>query len=660
VSGVGIVYRLTKDGVAFTTVHDFAASAADGGYPQCQLTKSSAGDLYGVTPTGGGASDGTLYKVSSTGVYSQLHAFDGNAGKAPTTSPILAADGKLYGTTQLGGSSGLDTGVVYKYDLTANTISVFSEFDGIDGYYPNALTQGADKSFYGTSQYGGVTNREAGFTNGSGSAFKITTAGVLSLLYSFSLHTGYNPYGRTVQGPDGRFYGTTVYGGYYDNGTIYKTDANGSMTILHHFNNAQPLYEGSGPIAGLIVGKDGNLYGSTRAGGVYGNGTIFKVTTAGVFTVVYDLRASQGYNIVAPLLQGKDGNFYGACSSGGANGRGTVFKLAGTTLTVLHQFTTINGQGYYPEGGLAQDTTGNLYGTTTSGGANSVGTLYEINTTGTSFNTIYSFSSGTGSLGNYPNTQLLYSGGAMYGTAQAGGANGDGTIFKFTPSTTSVTPTDLHDFASATEGYYPLYGLALGPDDKFYGSTSYGGVNGGGVAYSIDTSNNFTSLYSFNITPGNGAYSPSDGAIVGSDNNLYLSTRTAGDFNQGTFDTIDISLHFAVNVSTLVTVTLGALTLSGGTYHGHLTVTNTGKTTILGPLNVVLTGLTEGTILVNKTGDVPSGYGTSTGKPYIQADPHGSAHGIFALGAGKSVTIPVHFSANTGVSAASQTYLRRF
>ena len=291
--GVGTVYSLTKDGVTFTDIHDFGASAADGYYPQSQLTKSSAGDLYGVTYYGGGAYDGTLYKVSSAGVYSQLYTFDGNAGKAPYTSPILAADGKLYGTTRAGGSSGLDTGIVYKYDLTANTISVFSQFDGINGYYPNALTQGADKSFYGTSQYGGFTNREAGFTNGSGSAFKITTAGVISLLYSFYTHTGYNPYGRTVQGPDGQFYGTTYYGGYYDNGTIYKSDANGSMTILHHFNNNRPGYEGYYPQAGLIVGTDGNLYGSTIAGGVYGNGTIFKVTTAGVLTVLYNLRVSR-------------------------------------------------------------------------------------------------------------------------------------------------------------------------------------------------------------------------------------------------------------------------------------------------------------------------------------------------------------------------------
>jgi len=661
-NGVGVVYSLTKDGLTFTDVHDFSASA-DGAYPESQLTKSSTGTLYGVTYYGGASNDGTLYKVSSTGVYSQLYAFDGNYGSQPYWQPIIAADGKLYGVTQAGGSNGIGyygAGVVYKYDLTANTISVFSTFDGINGYYANAITQGTDKNFYGTSQYGGKTSAEAGFSNGNGSAFKISSTGTLSLIYSFYTHTGFNSYGRLVQGPDGQFYGTTYSGGYYNQGTIYKSDANGNMTILHHFNNYQPVYEGYNAQAGLIVGKDGNLYGATASGGIYGYGTIYKISTTGTFTVLYNLKGIQGYNIQAPLLQGTDGNFYGVCYQGGVNGVGTIFKLAGSTMTILHQFANANGQGIYPQYGLAQDSSGNLYGATYQGGANSVGTLYEINTTGTSFNTIYSFTSGTGNKGYYPYAGLLYSGGTMYGMTQSGGANSYGTIFKFTPATSSVTPTVLHDFAYATDGYYPRYTLAAGPDGKFYGTALYGGVNSGGTTFSIDTSNNFTALYSLSNAVATNAYYPQDGVIVGSDNNLYVTTRSGGDFSLGTIDTIDISLHYAVNVTTSVTVTLGALTLSGGTYNGNLTVKNIGATTILGPVNVVLTNLTGGTTLVNKTGDVPSGYGTATGKPYIQAAPAGSAHGIFALAKNQSVTIPVKFSANTGTSAVSQTWLRRF
>ena len=659
-NGYGTVYSLGKDGANYTDIHDFGGTdSADGASPWSQLTKSSSGDLYGTTVYGGGANDGTLYKISSAGIYSRLYTFDGNAGQFPYSQPIIATDGNLYGTTRNGGS-GIGAGVVYKYDLGANTISVFATFDGTDASSPNAITQGADKSFYGTSESGGLTYSQSNFYLGNGSAFKVSSTGRTSLLYSFYTHSGYTPIGRTVQGPDGHFYGTTSAGGYHDNGTIYKSDASGKVTILHHLNNTPLAFEGDSPQAGLIVGRDGSLYGSTTSGGRYSCGTIFKISTGGSFSVLYSLEQSQGSHIYAPLMQGEDGNFYGVASSGGANGYGTAFKLTGKTLTVLHHFANIDGQATSPQSGLAQDAIGNLYGTTLSGSTNGGGAIYELNTSGTSFNTVYIFGKEPRSKGANPSSALLYTSGTMYGTTTYGGANNFGTIYKFTPSVTAVKLTVLHDFDSATDGDSPAYTLALGPDGKFYGTTSNGGPNGGGVAYSLDKSNNFTNLYSFSNAVPTGAYRPSDGVIVGSDNNLYLTTRGGGDFGQGTFDTLDISLHFAVKVSASVSVTLGALTLKDGVYHGNLTVTNTGKTTILGPLNVVLTGLTGGTTLVNKTGDVPSGYGASTGKPYIQADPHGSAHGIFALGAGKSVTIPVQFSVGTGVSASSQTYLRRF
>ncbi len=657
-NGYGTVYSLSKDGTNYTNIHDFGGTEnADGANPWSQLTRSNSGNLYGTTPTGG-ANDGTLYKISPAGTYTRLYTFDGNAGQLPYSQPIIAADGNLYGTTYYGGS-GIGAGVVYKYDLAANTISVFATFDGTDAFMPNAITQGTDKNFYGTSEAGGLTYNHPGFGQGYGSAFKVSSTGSVTLLYSFYSHPGYSPSGRVVQGPDGHFYGTTSEGGYHDNGTIFKSDANGKVTILHHFNN--PFFmDGNSPQAGLIVGKDGSLYGSTTSGGRYSCGTIFKISTGGSFHVLYSLTQSQGSHIYAPLMEGKDGSFYGVASSGGANGYGTAFKLAGSTLTILHHFANIDGQAAYPQSGLAQDTAGNLYGTTESGSTNGAGAIYELNTSGTSFNTVYSFGKGPRSMGANPSSALLYAGGAMYGTTTYGGANNFGTIYKFTPSVNAVKLTILHDFDSTTDGDFPAYTLALGPDNKFYGTTLFDGPNGAGVAYSLDKSNHFTNLYSFSNTVQTGAYGPLDGVIVGSDNNLYMTTRGGGDFGQGTFDTIDISLHFAVKVSASVSITLDPLTLKDGAYHGHLTVKNIGTTTILGPLNVVLTSLTGGTTLVNKTGDVPSGYGASSGKPFIQADPHGSAHGIFALGAGKSITIPVEFSANTGISANSQTYLRRF
>jgi len=459
--------------LTFTDLHDFAASL-DGANPWSQLTKSSAGDLYGTTvyggSRGGGSEDGTLYKISSNGIYSQLYAFDGNAGQNPVWQPIIATDGKLYGTSWAGGS-GVGTGTVYQYDLSSNTMSIFANFDGINAYYPNAITQGIDKNFYGTSQYGGLTNREVGFVNGSGSAFKVSSIGTITLLVSFHINIGgYNPNGM-VQGPDGQFYGTTDSGGYYSEGTVYKSDANGKVTILHHFNSSRPVYEGAHPVAALIVGKDGNLYGSTTLGGVYGNGTIYKISKSGAFSVLYSLQATQGQDLEAPLMQGKDGFLYGvAKNGGGGDSYGTIFKLAGSTFTVLHHFANINGQGCYPLGGLTQDSVGNLYGTTGYGGVNGGGTIYEINTSGTSFNTIYSFNASIGNIGYIPTGSLIYTEGVMYGTTLSGGlfgiydgSSGDnygGTIYKFTPMTTTIAPIDVHDF-SRYIGLAQGYGLSL-------------------------------------------------------------------------------------------------------------------------------------------------------------------------------------------------------
>ena len=662
-NGFGTVYSLTRDGGTFTDIHDFTGSPdADGGSPQSQLTRSSAGTFYGTTPSGLYTGGGTLYKISSTGIYSLLYSFDGFAGQGPTWQPILAADGKLYGTTIKGGSgigTGFCAGVVYRFDLSTNRISTFAEFNGIDGCLPNAITQGTDKNFYGTGEHGGLTSPKPSLAEGKGSAFKISSTGTVSLLYSFHARPGHYPYG-TVQGPDGQFYGVTSEGGYFERGTIYKCDASGNITILHHFNQ-EGQQDGYTPKASLIVGKDGCLYGSTYFGGEFDNsGTIFKVTTDGVFTRLCSLRAPEGANITAPLLEGKDGCLYGVAYHGGIDEYGTLFKVSGGNFILLHCFTYDKMDGGFPQYGLAQDGAGNIFGTTVNGGMLGGGTVFEMNTSTATYKCLCSFGTEAGNPGNSPYSTLLYAGGVMYGTNMYGGANGTGTIFKFTPSVSTFNLTVMHDFKVWPEGSNPVEGLSVGPNGMLYGTTYSGGSDNGGTVYSIDSANNFTTLYKFSIIPLTNASVPKHGVIVGSDNNLYLTTIYNGDFGAGTFDTLDIGLHFAVKVSASVSVTLGTLTLKDGTYHGHLTVTNTGKTTILGPLNVVLTGLTGGTTLVNKTGDVPSGYGASTGKPYIQADPHGSAHGIFALGAGKSVTIPVQFSVGTGVSASSQTYLRRF
>jgi|ERR1039458_8279362 uncharacterized repeat protein (TIGR03803 family) len=193
--------------------------------------------------------------------------------------------------------------------------------------------------------------------------FDAQAAIFFTTLHSFQVATnGANPEAGLVQGSDGNFYGTTSAGGAYGYGTVFEITTNGALAILHSFTNGT---DGVGPVAGLVQGKDGNFYGTTSAGGVDGDGTVFEITASGVLTGLHSFTGGEdGSQPMAGLVQGSDGNFYGTTSAGDAYGYGNVFKLTTNgALTTLHSFT--NGtDGASPVAGLVQDSNGNFYGTT--------------------------------------------------------------------------------------------------------------------------------------------------------------------------------------------------------------------------------------------------------------------------------------------------------
>lgn len=175
---------------------------------------------------------------------------------------------------------------------------------------------GADHNLYGTTSIGGTT--------GHGTVFKITPAGTLTTLYNFSGADGSNPWGTLAVGTDGNFYGTTSLGGAFSQGTVFQITPAGSLKTIHSFNGA----DGQGPLDGLALGADGNFYGDAQTGGsgiLFG--TIFKITTGGIFTVLHNFMGTDGAFPYAGLTQGADGNLYGTTSGGGQDAAGTVFKL---------------------------------------------------------------------------------------------------------------------------------------------------------------------------------------------------------------------------------------------------------------------------------------------------------------------------------------------
>jgi uncharacterized repeat protein (TIGR03803 family) len=262
------------------------------------------------------------------------------------------------------------------------TFTTLHSFGGTDGRESNAgLVQATNGNLYGTTYYGG--------TKDSGEVFEITPAGTLTTLHSFcsksSCTDGEYTYATPVQGTDGNFYGTTYLGGSKELGTVFKITPSGTLTTLYTFGGT----DGSQPLAGLVQGSDGNFYGTTYMGGSQGDGEIFKITPSGTLNTLHSFcsRAAckDGRNPFAGLVQGTDGNLYGTTLEDGAKGFGTVFKITPSgTLTTLHSFCTQSGcpEGQFPQTGLVQATSGNLYGTTITGGTYGDGTIFEITQSG--------------------------------------------------------------------------------------------------------------------------------------------------------------------------------------------------------------------------------------------------------------------------------------
>ena len=265
----------------------------------------------------------------------------------------------LYGGTY-------NFGTIFKITSTG-TLTILRHFNSLtDGANPyGSLTIGTDGNFYGLTSTGG--------TSSYGTIFKITPAGVFTVLRHFSITAdGANPQGSLVLGSDGNFYGITRRGGVAGWGTIFKSDPRGTYTVLRSLANATDGRTCYGSLAGST---DGNFYGITSTGGTFTNGTIFKVTPSGTYTVLRNMKATTDGSSNTNSLVSSGGFLYGLCFYGGTNGQGTIIKISTTgTFTVLRNLNYLT-DGSIPKGSLIVGTDRNLYGMNGSGGANAGGTV---------------------------------------------------------------------------------------------------------------------------------------------------------------------------------------------------------------------------------------------------------------------------------------------
>jgi uncharacterized repeat protein (TIGR03803 family) len=326
--GVGTVFHMDTNGVV-KLVYAFPNGIngnwpAEGSLPYAALVQGTNGLLYGTAVAGGSTGDGTVFRMSTNGTGTVAWSLtSGSSGSAPYGGLVQGRDGNFYGTTRQIGAEGfgalwLGYGTVFK--LTANgSLTAIHSFSYEDGAYSaSTLVQDADGSFYGTTQGGG--------TNGGwGTIFRITPTGILTSLFSFANTNGALPFAGLAQDSGGTFYGTTTAGGAYGAGTVFKLAADGTFTSLYSFTGGN---DGSNCYGGLLLASDGNLYGTAESGGVYGLGTVFRITTDGRLATLVSFDGYQGANPECTLIQGTDGHLYGTTQNGGANGWGAIFRLS--------------------------------------------------------------------------------------------------------------------------------------------------------------------------------------------------------------------------------------------------------------------------------------------------------------------------------------------
>ena len=344
-----------------------------------------------------------------------------------------------------------------------------------------------------------------------------------TVLYSFGgSPDGASPYGGLISDSAGNLYGTTVYGG-AGAGTVFKLSPSGTETVLYSFTGGS---DGAYPYAGLIADSAGNLYGTTFGGGASYAGTVFKLSPSGTETVLHSFAWSDGALPYGGLIADSAGNLYGTTWNGGSGSCGTVFKLSPSgTETVLYSFTC-GIDGAYPYAGLIADGAGNLYGTTSGGGASYAGTAFKLSPSGTE-TVLYSFTGGTD--GGHPYAGLIADGGGnLYGTTGGGGALNAGTVFKLSPS---GTETVLYSFACSADGASPYAGLIADSAGNLYGTSLGGCAASNGTVFKV-TPSGMTVLYSF--TGGADGALPYAGLIADSAGNLYGTTYSGGTAFVGT------------------------------------------------------------------------------------------------------------------------------
>jgi uncharacterized repeat protein (TIGR03803 family) len=367
----------------------------NGQLPESPLIQGLDGNLYGTYLDGGPYGVGGVFRLTPQGVLTQASNFCGGGNSCAGSREwgiMQTREGTFYGTSQEGGTR---AGNMFTMTPQLGGAD-FAEFGDKGGQDPlSAPILGTDGNFWGVS-ISGTKNNYSNCAIGCGAIYKVTPEGAVTTEYAFCAQPncadGWAPVGSLLQASDGNFYGTTYEGGSTTGclasegcGTIFKMTLQKVFTTLFTFSGTGSDGGNVWDVA-LIEGTDGALYGATSAGGLYGGGTVFKITTAGVFTTLYNFCAlancADGSEPQGGLIQASDGNFYGTTSVNGLYDGGTIYRITSTgTFTSLYNFCSLSGcaDGSYPPSALFQATDGRIYGVTYDFGTGGAGTVFRLN-----------------------------------------------------------------------------------------------------------------------------------------------------------------------------------------------------------------------------------------------------------------------------------------
>ena len=562
----GTVFRVDPDGTHFGILYSFGRAQqsgavytnADGYSPLSQLVLSN-NVLYGTTQAGGATGYGTIFKINTDGSgFTTLHFFTDDLGGGTLYGGLVLADGAFYGTAQSGGSNSAD-GIVFKINPDGSGFTNLHNFIvGSNGFSPEAPLIFSGGMLYGTTLSGN-----------SGTVFKLDTNGLnFAVLHRFTNSDGASPKSGLVLSGN-TLYGTTSAGS-LSYGTLFAVSTDGSgFTNLYSFTNG---LDGGKPVAALVL-SGSTLYGTTSQGGPegsLGNGGIFKMNTDGSgFTVITNFA---GLRFGGAPGGGTGGLILSNDTLFGAGGGG-VFSILTNGLNAT---LVANGSdGAKPLGGLtrAGDT---FYGTTSAGGSGNSGVIFSINTNGAGFDLLYSLGVATNLTnldGTSPVGTLILANGRLFGVAKGGGPLNDGTIFSVNTNGTGFT--NLHSFTNVPDGRSPYSGLLLS-GNTLYGTTRNGGISNAGTIFKINTDGSgYQTIYNFTNS------ADPESALVLSGDTLYGTTFFGGTNGNGSVFKIDTNgLNFTLLYSFIAPTNatdtfnvyganpVGDLILSGNTLYG--------------------------------------------------------------------------------------------